>query len=238
MLKAIVIDDELFAREELIDQLYEIGHIDIIAECGNAIDGLKQINQLKPDVVFLDIQMPKLTGMDLISMLDPETMPNIVFVTAYDEFAVKAFEDNAFDYLLKPIEPCRLKKTVKRLLAADTKLDLTPIITPEIELIPCSGHNRILLLPSKEIEVASIQAAGVELVTKSEKACTQLTLKVLEEKTPLIRCHRQFLINPHFIREIKLHDNGTSEIITQSGHTAQVSRRYLKEIKERLGIQC
>lgn len=237
MLKAIVIDDELFAREELIEQLNEIGHIDVIAECGNAIDGLKQINQLKPDVVFLDIQMPKITGMDLISMLDPETMPNVVFVTAYDEFAVKAFEDNAFDYLLKPIEPCRLEKTVKRLLAADTKQDLSPIAQTEIDLIPCSGHNRILLLPAQELEVAGIQASGVQLLTKTETACTQLTLKVLEEKTPLIRCHRQFLINPHFIREIKLHDNGTSEILTQSGHIAQVSRRYLKEIKERLGIQ-
>jgi two-component system LytT family response regulator len=195
MLKAIVIDDELFAREELIEQLNEIGHIDVIAECGNAIDGLKQINQLKPDVVFLDIQ------------------------------------------ILKPIEPCRLEKTVKRLLAADTKQDLSPIAQTEIDLIPCSGHNRILLLPAQELEVASIQASGVQLLTKTETACTQLTLKVLEEKTPLIRCHRQFLINPHFIREIKLHDNGTSEILTQSGHIAQVSRRYLKEIKERLGIQ-
>ncbi|GLR74255.1 two-component system response regulator BtsR [Aliivibrio sifiae] len=237
MLKAIVIDDELFAREELIEQLNEIGHIEVIAECGNAIDGLKQINQLKPDVVFLDIQMPKITGMDLISMLDPDTMPNVVFVTAYDEFAVKAFEDNAFDYLLKPIEPCRLKKTVKRLLAAGTKQDLSPIAQTKIELIPCSGHNRILLLPAQDLEVASIQASGVQLLTKTETACTQLTLKVLEEKTPLIRCHRQFLINPHFIREIKLHDNGTSDIVTQSGHIAQVSRRYLKEIKERLGIQ-
>lgn len=237
MLKAIVIDDELFAREELIEQLNEIGHITIIAECGNAIDGLKQINQLKPDVVFLDIQMPKITGIDLISMLDPETMPNVVFVTAYDEFAIKAFEDNAFDYLLKPIEPRRLQKTVTRLLAVETKRDLTSITKTDIELIPCSGHNRILLLPSQDIEVASIQASGVQLLTKTEAACTQLTLKVLEEKTPLIRCHRQFLINPHFIREIKLHDNGTSEILTQGGHTAQVSRRYLKEIKERLGIQ-
>ena len=85
--------------------------------------------------------------------------------------------------------------------------------------------------------MASIQASGVQLLTKTEKACTQLTLKMLEEKTPLIRCHRQFLINPHFIREIKLHENGTSDIVTQSGHVAQVSRRYLKEIKERLGIQ-
>lgn len=237
MLNAIVIDDELFAREELIEQLSEIGHIKVMAECSNAIEGLKQINQLKPDVVFLDIQMPKITGMDLISMLDPETMPHIVFVTAYDEFAIKAFEDNAFDYLLKPIEPCRLKKTIKRLLAAEKKSDLTPIAQADIELIPCSGHNRILLLPASDIEVASIQTSGVELLAKNEKACTQLTLKILEEKTPLIRCHRQFLINPHFIREIKLHDNGTSEIITQSGYSAQVSRRYLKEIKEKLGIQ-
>lgn len=114
-LTALVIDDELFAREELIELLEETEQITIIGEASNAIEGLKKINQLKPDVVFLDIQMPQVTGIELLGMLDPDTMPKVVFVTAYDQYAIQAFEDNAFDYLLKPVDPCRLEKTVKRL---------------------------------------------------------------------------------------------------------------------------
>lgn len=100
MLSALLIDDERFAREELAELLAESGQIEVIGQASNAIEGLKKINQLKPDVVFLDIQMPQISGIELLSMLDPETMPEVVFVTAYDQYALQAFEDNAFDYLL------------------------------------------------------------------------------------------------------------------------------------------
>ncbi|HHP0585894.1 TPA: response regulator, partial [Vibrio harveyi] len=105
MLTALVIDDEQFAREELAELLDETGQIEVIGDASNAIMGLKKINELKPDVVFLDIQMPQVTGIELLGMLDPETMPYVVFVTAYDQYAIQAFEDNAFDYLLKPVDP-------------------------------------------------------------------------------------------------------------------------------------
>jgi len=90
MLSALVIDDELFAREELMELLEESGEINVIGQANNAIEGLKKINQLKPDVVFLDIQMPQITGIEMLSMLDPETMPKVVFVTAYDQYALQA----------------------------------------------------------------------------------------------------------------------------------------------------
>lgn len=91
MLKALVIDDELFAREELIDLLEESQQVQVLDSSHNAIDGLKKIHSLKPDVVFLDIEMPQISGIELLTMLDPETMPKIVFVTAYDEYALQAF---------------------------------------------------------------------------------------------------------------------------------------------------
>lgn len=237
MLKAIIIDDELYAREELNELLVETNQVQVIEQCGNAIEGLKAINSLKPDVVFLDIHMPQVSGLELLSMLDQETMPKVVFVTAYDEYAVKAFEDNAFDYLLKPVESCRLLKTLKRLNAERAELPNYEQITHnKLELIPCSGFNRILLLTPNEIEIAMSEQTGVHLLTEKDKFTASLSLKVLEEKTDLIRCHRQYLINPTCIREIKLLDNGSADIVTKSGHHAPVSRRYLKLIKDRFGL--
>ncbi|MEL0660545.1 two-component system response regulator BtsR [Psychromonas arctica] len=240
MLKAIVIDDELYAREELNELLVESQQVEVIAQCSNAIEGLKAINSLKPDVIFLDIHMPQITGLELLSMLDPVSMPKVVFVTAYDEYAIKAFEDNAFDYLLKPVESSRLHKTLQRIkLINEQKLEqpnYSPIISQKLELIPCSGFNRILLLEPNNIEIAMSEQTGVHLLTDSDKFTASLSLKVLEEKTDLIRCHRQYLINPTCIREIKLLDNGSAEIVTKSNHHAPVSRRYLKVIKDRFGL--
>ncbi|WCP67643.1 two-component system response regulator BtsR [Vibrio tubiashii] len=238
MLSALVIDDELFAREELTELLEETGHIEVIDQASNAIEGLKKINQLKPDVVFLDIQMPQITGIELLAMLDPETMPNVVFVTAYDEFAVQAFEDNAFDYLLKPVDTCRLEKTVKRLLKSkQTDTHQFAAIAPQsLDQVPCIGLNRIVIIPTQDVEFAYSDISGVHVQTHEQKATSQLTLKVLEEKTPLVRCHRQFLVNIKAIKEIKLLENGLAEIITVSDHPLPVSRRYLKTLKEMLGF--
>ncbi|WP_372882441.1 two-component system response regulator BtsR [Psychromonas sp.] len=241
MFKAIVIDDEVYAREELIQLLNETGEVEIVASCQNAIEGLKQIHALKPDVIFLDIQMPQITGLELLSMLDPEKMPQVVFVTAYDEYALKAFEDNAIDYLLKPVAPSRLEKTLKRLHSSVITRDFTSVTSAQLELVPCAGYNRVLLIKPQDIEMAYSDQCGVHVVSNESlkggnKMSCSLSLKVLEEKTPLIRCHRQYLINPTTIREIKLLENSLAEIITCNGAVAPVSRRYLKALKDRFAL--
>lgn len=237
MMTALVIDDEIYAREELIQLLQETKQIDVINQAGNAIDGFKQIHQYKPDVVFLDIQMPQISGIELLSMLDPESMPRIVFVTAYDQYAVQAFEDNAFDYLLKPIEEQRLHKTIQRLQRdIAQKQDISHFMPPTMEQIPCIGLNRIVVVPVDEIEYAACDLAGVHVQTHERQATSHLTMKHLEEKTPLLRCHRKYLVHPKAIREIKLLDNGLAEVITRSEHKVPVSRRYLKNLKETLGF--
>ncbi|PML77407.1 two-component system response regulator BtsR [Enterovibrio norvegicus] len=240
MLTALVIDDEQFAREELAEQLLETGLIEVIGDASNAIIGLKKINELKPDVVFLDIQMPQVTGIELLSMLDPDTMPQVVFVTAYDQYAIQAFEDNAFDYLLKPVEPKRLLKTLQRLNKQSEKVEPKPhysAIAPERLIhIPCVGHHRILLIPIEQVECVYSDLSGVHVRSDRQSASTQLTLKTLEDKTTLVRCHRQYLVSVHHISEIKLLENGLAEIITLSQHTVPISRRYLKNVKELIGI--
>lgn len=237
MLSALVIDDELFAREALIEQLEELETIQVIDQASNAIEGLKKIHQLKPDVVFLDIQMPQITGIELLGMLDPETMPKIVFVTAYDQYAVQAFEDNAFDYLLKPVDNERLNKTVHRLTKSQAPLANMALLAPDtLDQVPCIGHNRIMIIPIQDVEFAFSHFSGVQVQTAEQTATCQLTLKVLEEKTPLVHCHRQYLINLKAIKEIKLLDHGLAEIVTLSDQRVPVSRRYLKNLKERLGF--
>ncbi|MDN2481966.1 two-component system response regulator BtsR [Vibrio agarivorans] len=237
MLSALVIDDELLAREELSELLEESNKVKVIDTASNAIEGLKKINQLKPDVVFLDIQMPQITGIELLGMLDPDTMPKVVFVTAYDQYAIQAFEDNAFDYLLKPVDPQRLDKTICRLGKVHKKqADIRQLAPEQLVHVPCIGLNRIMIIPAEEVQFAHSDITGVQVQTREQSATTQLTLKVLEEKTPLLRCHRQYLINIKSIKEIKLLENGLAEIITCSGHTVPVSRRYLKTLKEMLGF--
>ncbi|MGC9404057.1 two-component system response regulator BtsR [Vibrio genomosp. F10] len=238
MLSALVIDDELLAREELSDLLEETGAVSVLDTASNAIEGLKKINQLKPDVVFLDIQMPQITGIELLGMLDPETMPYVVFVTAYDEYAIQAFEDNAFDYLLKPVNPCRLDKTISRLQKHTNPIEqkISTIAPRSLEQVPCIGLNRIMIIPTLDVEFAYTDISGVHVQTQQQTATCQLTLKVLEEKTPLVRCHRQYLVNPKAIKEIKLLENNLAEIVTVSHHQVPVSRRYLKSLKEMLGF--
>ena len=111
MLKILIVDDEPLARENLCVLLQPVADVIVAGECENAVEALGAINRLRPDVVFLDIHMPRISGLELVGMIDPERMPHIVFLTAYDEYALQAFEENAFDYLLKPVQASRLEKT-------------------------------------------------------------------------------------------------------------------------------
>ncbi|ENA1755785.1 two-component system response regulator BtsR [Yersinia ruckeri] len=237
MLRAIIVDDEQPAREDLRERLSEEQDIEVIAECSNAIEAIPAIQRLQPDVIFLDIQMPRINGLELASMLNPENMPHIVFVTAYDEYAIRAFEEHAFDYLLKPLDQQRLAKTLTRLRRGlNVNNNLHKITEPMLRHIPCSGHNRIFLLKIEEVEYLSSELSGVHVVGVIQSGYTQLSLKTLEEKTPFTRCHRQYMVNTEQLREIQLLDNGSAEVVTRTGKHIPVSRRYLKTLKEKLGI--
>jgi two-component system LytT family response regulator len=234
MIRALIIDDELHAREEMAALLSETGAIDIIGSCSNGIDGLKLINRLRPDVLFLDIQMPVINGFELLNMVNSEIMPHVVFVTAYDQYSLKAFEEKTLDYLLKPVENERLAITVDKLL--QTIVDKRPpeYETEEISRIPCQLGNRIKLISLTDVEYIFTGPAGVHAVTQNAEYFTEVTLKVLEERTPLLRCHKQYLINIDAINEILLLDGGLAKIRTRSGKMIPVSRRYLKIIKKKL----
>lgn len=238
MLSVLIIDDEALAREEMKALLAEHADVVVMGECANALEGLATIHRLRPDVVFLDIQMPRLSGLEMVGMIDPAAMPHIVFVTAYDEHALKAFEEHATDYLLKPVDPQRLGKTLGWLRsgAARSNLPSYAALTPALRHVPCTGLNRIFLLRLDEIEFVHTELAGVQVVSAQRQGMTELTLKILQERTPLLRCHRQYLVNVDHIAEIELLDNGAADIVTRSGRRVPVSRRYLREVKDRLLI--
>lgn len=238
MLKVLLVDDELFARIELRSLLAQVDDIEIIGECGNAIEALAAIHRLHPDVVFLDIQMPQISGLEMLSMLDREHTPHIVFLTAYDEYAVRAFEENAFDYLLKPLNLARLTKTLARLRKERGTQNLQSLEdAAPLRHVPCTSLNRIYLLRPDEIEYATSRLSGVYVIAADgEERFTELTLRTLEDRTPLVRCHRQYLVNLDHISEIRLVDNGLAEIITRCGHKVSVSRRFLRELKAKFGL--
>ncbi|SFM97942.1 two component transcriptional regulator, LytTR family [Formivibrio citricus] len=237
MLNVLIIDDEAPAREELRALLQAEPDIEIVDEAANAIEGLAAINRLHPDVVFLDIQMPRISGLEMLSMLDKASMPRVVFVTAYDEYALNAFEEHATDYLLKPVDPVRLAKTLEWLRSGKTQTPHPAFVPPaQIRQIPCYARNRIILMRIEEVEFIHSELSGVQVVCAAQTGQTELTLKTLEEKTPLLRCHRQYLVNPEHIGEIVLQENGGAEIVTRSGRKVPVSRRYLRELKEYLHI--
>lgn len=234
MITALIIDDERYARAELRTLLAEQSDFQILGEAANAIEALALIRQHRPDVLFLDIQMPRLSGMELLALLTPP-LPRVVFVTAFDDYAVQAFEENAFDYLLKPIEPCRLEKTLQRLRQDLTPQALAPLVPP-LTRLPAYCHDRVKVVPLDEVAIAFSDPGGVHIYTREgELLHTQLTLKTLEERTPLIRCHRQYLVHPAAIRELRT-DGHQVELITPGGQAVPVSRRFLRPIREQLGL--
>ncbi|ATP28295.1 two-component system response regulator BtsR [Chromobacterium violaceum] len=238
MLKTLLVDDEPLARDELRELLAAHGDFDIVGECGNAIEAIAFIHRQQPDVVFLDIRMPRISGLEMLAMLDPDKMPRVVFVTAFDDFAIQAFEEHAFDYLLKPVDPQRLAKTLVRLRreTAPQPLDILRRLSP-LELVPCHGVNRIVLLPLAEVEYVSSRVSGVFVQAgDGREHFTELTLRTFEERSALFRCHRQHLVNLRAIHEIRLGENGVADIVTHAGRSLPVSRRFLKPLKEALGI--
>ncbi len=235
-LKSVIIEDEFNARSEIEFLLEKTGEVEVVDKCANAIEGIKAINTLHPDVIFLDIQLPGINGIEMLSMIEESIMPRVVFVTAYDEYAIKAFENDAIDYLLKPVEITRLNKTIDKLKNSIRQNHPQKLNIPPLNKIPSIGNNKVKLVNIDTIEYVHSDETGVFFFCDEKKFFTELTLKILESKTKLLRCHKQYLINPDKIDEILFEENSAGKIKTVSQHFIPISRHYLKELKEKLGI--
>ncbi|HPB06448.1 MAG TPA: response regulator, partial [Prolixibacteraceae bacterium] len=202
--KAVIIEDELLARNLLKNYLKDYQKIEIIAECENGFDGLKAINELKPDLVFLDVQMPKLTGFEMLELL--EYRPEIIFTTAYNQFAIKAFEQHAVDYLLKPFSKDRLMVAVERAMekingnrTGEIPIDkLTEIPESDtIERVVVKDKNKIHIIPTEQIRYIESLDDYVMIYTRDKRFVKQKTMKFFEDHLnpkEFIRIHRSYIV--------------------------------------------
>jgi two-component system, LytTR family, response regulator len=243
---AIIIDDEKLARENIKAHLKELSTIDLLDECKDGFEGLKKITELKPDLVFLDIQMPKLTGLELLELLDDP--PLIIFSTAYDEYALKAFEQNAVDYLLKPYSKERFREAVDKALQ---KLgnDQKPLQRNLIEthhntreslqrIVVKNGH-KIEVIPIEDIEYFEAEDDYVSIHTRQGKFLKQITMKYLESHLPkgeFIRIHRSYILSVKEIDRLENYEKGTHIIKTRTGDLLPVSKTGYSRLKDLLNF--
>ncbi|RYG03696.1 MAG: response regulator [Chitinophagaceae bacterium] len=245
--KTIIIDDEPLARQRLKRLLKPFDHIDIIGEAENGQDGLERISGLNPDLVFLDIEMPVLNGFEMLARLTKQ--PRVVFTTAYDQYAIKAFEENSVDYLLKPIEGERLEKTISKLEKINDAMPgsvleamIRQIRQPsQSQTITVKSGDRIILVKHAEISYLQAEEKYVSIVTvNGKKYLTDLTLSSLEEKLPasFVRIHRACIINSDQIKEITKGFNGVFNFVLHNheNNALSSSRSNNDYIRERFDI--
>lgn len=231
MIRVLIVDDEPHACRDLAAKLSGDERFSVIGLCGNAFEAIREINKHKPDVVFLDIKMPKVSGIEMLSMLDPETMPRIVFVTAHGEYAIEAFEENAIDFLLKPVSEKRLALTLARLLQDHApQPQLQQSFATALKFVPCYLGGKSFLINIEEVmHIYSSPTSGIHLLTADpqQEFHTSVGLKVFEQNSTLLRCHRQHMVNPAHIKWIEKCENGLGQIHLPGERTVPVSRAYM-----------
>jgi two-component system LytT family response regulator len=247
-LRTIIIEDEAPARELLKHYLKDYDEIEVIAECPDGFSGLKSISELKPDLVFLDIQMPKLTGFEMLEVL--EERPEIIFTTAYDQFAIKAFELNAVDYLLKPYHKERLKEAINKAVektgsgksdqkAAGQMLSKRPELSSPVSRIVVRKANSINIIPVDQVRYIEAQDDYVMIYHSTGKALKQKTMKFYEDnlsKADFVRIHRSYIVRVEEIKKIEPYGKDNHIAFLHSGDKLPVSRAGYKHLKEELNF--
>lgn len=240
----LIVDDEKLARELLREFLAGYPEIEIIGECAKGNEAVEHVNKLKPDILFLDVQMPGMNGFDVLEEIDHE--PYVIFTTAYDQYAIKAFEKNAVDYLLKPLDEERFRSAVNRALKRKT----TEHGSVEELLRTFRADNRnfeshIFVQKSEKLfnlpveEIVYLEASGdyTIITTRNDQFVSSSGIGKLEEimdPDTFIRVHRSTIININYLKEIERHFNGGMVVKMQSGKSFPVSRTYARQIRKKV----
>lgn len=239
-MKALIVDDERLARVELRRLLSPFKEIKIVGEAVNAEDALNKITELRPDIVFLDIQMPGKNGFQLLEELD--SVPTVVFTTAYDEYALKAFDYNALDYLLKPIEPKRLEESIKKIFekrAKETAAQEHPEKLTEDDQVFVKDGDRCWFVKLANIRLFESEGNYVRLYFEENKPLILRTLNYLDERLDsktFFRANRKHIINLKWVEAIDPWLNGGLLVKLKGGHKIEVSRRQSVKFKDIMSL--
>jgi two-component system LytT family response regulator len=244
-MKLIIIDDEPLARSLIIEYLSNFPDLELVQECGDGFEGLKAINQHKPDLIFLDIQMPKINGFELLELI--ENPPSVIFTTAFETYAIKAFEAHAIDYLLKPFSRDRFNKAVEKWL--QQKNNNIQNTEPLLETIAASTghHNRIVLkengkikiIPTQQVQYLESADDYVKIHTAEGAYLKNKTMQYFEahlSEQDFVRIHRSYLVNIQLINRIEPYEKDSHLAILSSGQKLPVSKSGYAKLKLVLGL--
>jgi two-component system LytT family response regulator len=240
-MKALIIDDERLARTELRRLLEPFKEIEIVGEAVNADEAIEKIAQLNPELIFLDIQMPGKSGFEMLEELDK--VPKVIFTTAYDEYALKAFEYNALDYLLKPIEPKRLEEAIRKIVEVgkkdvQIKSALPDVLSAEDQVFVKDG-DKCWFVKLERIRLFESEGNYVRLYFEDNKPLILRTLNYLDERLDprsFFRANRKHIINLKWIESIEPWLNGGLLVKLKGGQKVEVSRRQAVKFKEMLSL--
>ncbi len=244
MIKAVLIDDEPLARSIVEEYLQTHSNISIVSQCNDGFDGLKAIMEHKPELVFLDIQMPKISGFELLELL--EDAPAIIFTTAFDEFAMKAFDAHAIDYLLKPFSKERFDKAIEKWMNNQGKKESTKNLLHEVNenavsenrIVVKTGNN-IKIIPTQELNYIEAYDDYVKIHAGENCYIKKKTMshyeKTLDEKQ-FVRIHRSFIVNINQITKIESMDRENHLAVLKNGSKLNISKTGYPRLKEVLGL--
>ena len=233
-IRALVIDDEPLARSNILHLLRTNPEVEILGECATAVDGLASIRATNPDLVFLDVRMPEYDGFDMLEMLGADAPPAIIFVTAYDQYALKAFDTGALDYLLKPFNNARFARALDR---ARERIAHRRQAPAKMDRITIKSAGQVIFLPVADIDWIEAADYYASLHVGAKTHLVRRSMNDLEsdlDPAQFCRIHRSTIVNLDRVRELRFDSDAEYELILATGAKLHLSRRYRKDLQSRL----
>jgi len=237
-IRALIADDEPLARSNLKALLKRDPEMEIVSECGSGLEALAEIRKKKPDLVFLDVQMPECDGFDVLEQLGAAMPAALVFVTAYDQYALRAFESGALDYLLKPFNNARFDRALDR---AKERIASGKSTAPKIERLAIKNAGQILFLKVSEIDWIEAADYYVCLHVGSRTHMLRRSMGEVSEdldEAAFCRIHRSAIVNLQRVKQLEISEDGGTDVVLEGGTRLPVSRRYRKDLQTHMGLHA
>jgi two-component system, LytTR family, response regulator len=236
-IRALIVDDEPLARSSVAILLRADPQVVVIGECGSGVEALREIRRANPDLVFLDVQMPECNGFDVLELLGGQLPPAIIFVTAYDQYALRAFEAGALDYLLKPFDNTRFALALDR---AKQKIEGEGRRPQKLDRLVVKGVGQIAFVKISEIDWIEAADYYACLHVGSKSHLLRRSMSELEtdlDPETFCRIHRSSIVNLDRVRGLRLNEDGEYDVLLETGERLRLSRSYRKQLQSRLGVR-